>query len=261
MVVIGNSPLEQPLSYKVERAKGYTYRRTWIGHKTAIEGIYATEKNLAESAEVTHDGGGRYTLIATYSFAPGDTETPLETQELDTEIVAQSIFLNETFRALPEKVVNAVRENFENKPQDNTTGSYLKALANIALVCVSGTGGAQYALAKDAYDLLVAGTESFENYSFTMTRTRTCSRQYSQKIPLSDINKVFTTAQLVTVTGNPLLWDVPSLTLTTDEASKPLMAGWRKKTCRVQDVANGQRQMIEVWQLAKWSTRLYQPKV
>jgi hypothetical protein len=250
-MVIGTSPLEQPLRYILSRVNGNTYEKTWIGHKAAIDLLAANEAPFAETIDV-QGRGATYTLKATYAYnRTAGTEIINETQEIDTESVQQSVFTNPTFRGLPSDVVYKVRAAFENKLTDSA--GYTTATGSFS------TDPTIQALAVKAFNLLLDGAESWENFTFVITRTRSVSRVYAaSQIDLSTINKLFTTAQLTAITGNPLLWTIPTLTLTTDEVAKNLFSGWRKKICRVQDVSNGSRAMVEQWQLAKWSKDLYQ---
>lgn len=260
--MIGAAPQLQGFAYNIERVNGRSYERTWIGPVgPGIDGIRIAEEPLAESVRYKEDGAIA-TLTCRYAYSPnGVTEVPQETQELDTDAIQQHIFLNETFSALTAEIQHAILKETESKQSNSTNSSgYRSALNNISKACsLAGLPGLT-SIANTAFDLLMSGTESFETYSFTLNRTRTVSRRYSTKISLSDINKVFNTEQLVATVGNPLLFDVPTVALTSAEGGKRLMAGWRKKACRVVDVANGTRQMVEVWQLAKWSLNLYQAK-
>jgi hypothetical protein len=259
-------PLEQRLSYSVSRVNGRSYTRTWVGHPSSIDAIALVEEPLAEEINVKTDGAVS-TLTARYARPQnGKAEVPLETQELDTEAVQQPIFLNDTFASLTQDVVAEIRKQYETKPTvaDKTKNTYTAALDAIAKVTKAyevGTSTAVFDLANKAFDLLQEGTENFENFSWILTRTRTVSRQYkTTKIEIQDINKIFTTEELAAMVNNLLLFDVPSLVLTADDTRRRRFAGWRKKLAKVTDVANGQRQMIETWQLAKWSLDLYSKK-
>lgn len=245
--------LEQPLRYRLSRISGDEYTRTWVGRQAEIDAIAAAEEPYAEDVEVTGKGA-TYTCVARYAYDPtGGAEIPEESQEIDTEAVQQSIFTNPTFRVLPVETVHAVEQAFETK-KDGATG-YQDGIDAINATTANTT---YQNLAKAAYDLLLEGAENYENYQFVMNRTRTVSSTYStSQIDLSTIAKLYTTGQLVAITGNPLLWNVPSVTLTAEETAKNLFAGWRKRVCRVQIVSTGQRQMIEQWALAKWSLYLY----
>lgn len=262
-VVIGPVPLEQPIEYRVSRVDGLTYTRTWIGPYFAIERVRLIEQRYAESMEV-RSKGAVYTLVGRYAQSePGKAEIPTETQELDTEIAQQSIFLNPKFQVLlpqEQQIVQAVfdtqRDTVVSDPPaiaGDYASPYLAGVARIQ----NATDASRWSLAIAAYDLLLMGSQSWENYSFVLNRTRSASRRYSGKINLSNIGKVCTTADLVKYTGNALLFTTPDLTLTTAETSKNLMAGWRLRVCRVSDTANGSRQMIEQWLLGKHSLDLY----
>lgn len=260
-LVIGTTPLEQPISYNIDRINGSQYQRTWIGPVGLINALAASEQTIAESVRVDVSGATA-TLRAVYGRAiDGSEEVPVETQELDTESLSQSIFLNSTFQALPVGIIDGIRRLHEDPPEATASKTSYQLSIELLQQAVNLTDSTKWDLARRAFDLLRNGTESFELHSFVLTRTRTVSRQYSQKVSLADLDKIFTTQQLVIVTGNPVLFDVPSLALTADEQFKNLMAGWRKKVARVHDVANGTRQVLEVWQLAKWSLDLYAAKV
>src|SRR5436853_1794723 len=128
-------PLEQRLSYSVSRVNGRSYTRTWVGHPDSIDAIALVEEPLAEEINVKTDGAVS-TLTARYARPQnGKVEVPLETQELDTEAVQQSIFLNDTFAVIPLNVVELVRRLYETKPtvaDKSKPDPYTDALAQIA---------------------------------------------------------------------------------------------------------------------------------
>lgn len=253
-VVLGPFPLEQPLTYRVDRTNGFTYTRTWIGPRLSIERIRLVEQRFAESMEVTAQGA-IYTLVARYAQSvPGQAEIPTETQDLDAEIVQQNVLLHPYFQPLTPSDQNAVRSAFQSgmKRSDVIT-TFTSGGGPVDAISSPGN----LTLATQAYDLMINGTESYENHIFVLNRTRTASRRYAGKLNLSNIGKVCTTANLVKYTGNGLLFDTPDLSVTSDEAAKSMIAGWRLRICRCVDKSNGSREMTEQWVLAKHSSLLY----
>jgi hypothetical protein len=261
---LGPLPQEQRVRWRIDRANPSSYRRTWFGTETQLKLIAAIEQRFAETLEFDSDPKGACTLSATYvnkTVLNGGAEVAKETQELDTEAIQQSIFLNKTFQALDAREQLLIRKVFEN--QETRTDALTVLRAPLVIVngdVVGGIRPAFFAMAVRAYDLMVAGTEHFENYSFVLTRTRNVSRRYPGTLDLGNINTIWNTDQLVSYVQNPTLFEVPSLQLTPSEAAKNLSAGWRMKQCRVTDVSDGSRNMIEQWQLAKWSRDLYDLK-
>jgi hypothetical protein len=261
-VILGPIPQEQPLEYKIQRVDGTSYVRTWVGPKATLDTIASVEKFLAESIGLT-GRGATYTLVARYSHlsaADGTTEEPNETQEIDTDLVPQSIFLNETFQALSAASQLLVRKTIDNRE----TRADSMTVFDIAVAANEMTQ-LERPLAEEAWDLLAAGTESFENHAYVLRRSRMASRRFTGtisgiengKLILNKIGRIWTTTELATHVGNPLLFDVPALEITQAETAKNLFAGWRQTVCRVTDTANGSRSLQEEWKLAKWSLHLY----
>lgn len=258
MITLGPLPQEQKVKWRIDRTSGSSYRRTWYGTELQLKLIAQAETLFAETSEFDPGSGGRCTLVCSYvnQIGPNDPEVARETQEIDTEPVQQSILLSPAFQALDAREQLLLRKVFENQETYEDALLVFGAPA-VAGVTQGGINPVRYALAVEAYNLMIMGAESFDNYAFALKRTRSVSRRYPGELDLTSINTLWTTAQLVAYTGNPTLFEVPSLTLTADETVKNLFAGWRMKGCRVADVSDGSRQMVEEWQLAKWSRRLY----
>ena len=245
--LLGDESHDQPLTWRIDR-QGSTMTKTVWGIRSKLELIAMAEKQFAESIEFK-GGHGKSELTLTYARSPisGDAEVPEETQELDTEAVQQSLFLNKTFQPLIAEEQMAVRQAFDQQ----------KTRAEAITHFGEHVDAGRQALALRAWDLMVMGTENFENYSFVLTRQRVCSRRWPGTVDLNSINKLWTTATLADYVQNPLLFAVPSLTLTADQTAKSLVGKWRQKVCRVSDSANGNRVINEVWQLAAWASDLY----
>lgn len=252
-VVLGPTFLEQPIEYRIDRINGNTVTRTWVGPKVYLDLIANAETPFAESMVCT-GRGATYTLVARYiNVHSGESgEIPTETQELDTAPVQQSIFFNPTFQALTAASQMLVRKVVDNRE----TRADAEAVFDTAVALGQMTAG-EKTLALKAFDLIVMGAESYETHAFTLNRVRTASRKYPGSLTLTKAGSIWTTAELNLYVGNPLLFALPDLTLTAEETAKNLFAGWRQIACRVSDTSTGSRQMIEQWQLAKWSLDLY----
>lgn len=262
MVVLGPTYQEQQLSYQLTRINATNYRRSWTGPKAVLDTIAAVEKAFAESIDLRPGpNNGVCTLEALYVNVVSGIEVPEETQELDTRLEQQSIFANKKFQILPAALVQTVRTENENpRASTGTETSHDLAFLEIERVAniTDPTGTLTHAAtAKTAFDLLQYGSDSYEISYYILTRSRRCSRRYSGFLNLSNANKVWTTAQLVDYVGNPLLFSVPSLTVTAEEADHNISAGWKQTVLRVADDATGARVLLESWTLAKYSMDLY----
>lgn len=251
VTILGTHPQIQGVNYSINRIDATTYEIRWIGTLSDINTILASEASYAEGFTIVAEGSV-YTLIGRYVNAGNGSSagTPIVTLELETGSLQQSIFLNPTFQELTEEEVYKIREVFDSRPA--TRGA-----AQTAMNVAGGVTSANLALAMKAYDLMSAGAESFELHSYIITRTQTADRRYSTALTTNTIDLLWSSAQLSTYVGSPHLFAVPSLTLTAKETAKNLFAGWRQMVCRVIDHSNGSRQMVEQWQLAKWSQDLY----
>lgn len=259
MTILGPKVQEQGLAQYSSITTGNQLTRTWIGELGSLQAIFLQETQFAESIRLDADGPTG-TLVANYSRpAPGQVEIPQDTMELDCEELTQSIFVNAYFVGLHHDTIKEIRKQYEQHPDSNpndTDGSYGAALTEINKVA-GKYGPTEVVKADDAFQFLTLQNDSFYNYAFTLNWTRTVSRFYPTNIDLADMNAIFGTAKLVARTGNPKLFDVPPLTLTADDSAKGLVAGWRKRACKVSYLANGKMQLVQSWMLAKWNSKLY----
>lgn len=231
----------------------------WDGPRPVLEGmlgqisVYADQVNFKSK-------GATARIQARYSGPrAGITEVPSETVELDTASTPISIYSAPRYAGLGTEIIKVVKVAVENSNPYKLDYGDIEEAINLKYGAASPSKGPKLALALELYTYAVHGQDSFFFPVHTVTRTRTVSRRYSTKIDQADVNKVFTTQQLSTLLGTQLLFAVPSLVLTAEEANIGLQVGWRKSLLRVNDAANRQRQMVETWELAKW-TLVYKAK-
>lgn len=229
---------------------GQSFTMTWDGPRPMVEQLVSLVQVAAD--EVHFRSEGAYAKITASYSGPraGVTEIPTTSVELDTGMTTIPLETAPRYAAIPLTVLKAVKSAV-----DNTANSETEDLLEIEVAAASlgAPGAAIVNLAKELYRYLVRGHDDFKQPVQTVTRSRMVSRRYSTKIDQADVNKIFTTAQLEQVVGSNLLFDVPSLELSADETAIGIRAGWRKTQLRVVDSTNRQRQMVEVWELWKWT--------
>ncbi len=240
-------PLEQGINYNIS-SDGPYWVRTWIGASSQIAALVDLASLNAESVQFNNEAP-KATLIARYARHPLTGAESVQSKiEIKTEVIPQNVWLAPAYIGLPQSVIKTVVRVFEN----NTV--YTDAVAEIAASAVSDH---DFSLAQELYNLMIMGELHFESFTSSLTFTRIVSRYYSIRTSREELGKVFSTDQVAAYIGDPILFDVPSLTVTADETAKFLVAGWRKRLADVNAVAGGSRTIVENWTLAKWNSKVY----
>jgi hypothetical protein len=260
-------PLEQGIDYTIS-SDGPFWVRTWVGAASQIAVLVPTASINAESIYFRNQAPLAI-LTARYARHPlTGAESVQNKIEIRTEMITQSVFLAPAYIGIPNSVKKVIQTLFENATPAEDTGTgtvlVLGAYSQIIAACANAkpnsyTSDANKALAREVYDLMVGGTTHFEICTSSLTLTRIVSRYYSLKTARTDLDQVFSTAQVSGYIGDPVLFDVPSITVSDDETKLNLIPGWRKRLADINGVAGGSRTIVENWELAKWNKKLYPP--
>lgn len=108
------------------------------------------------------------------------------------------------------------------------------------------------------YKLLRAGVKSIRIFEPVLRHSLTVRSDYTIAITLTNVGKIYTTAQLSSVEGVPsiLLFNLPSGSVARSDALS-VGYGWLKKYPSVTQIAGGKWQIVQEWEYGVWSTDLY----
>jgi hypothetical protein len=251
---VGDQPFyEQPPRLKWDTVSGYTFERKWEGRADfmgfGFNGFIAGAQQAEFSAE-----GCKGTVIARYGNAAydGSVEVPAITFTLRVEEITQSIFKHPNFSFLNSDVIKAIHTARDGATDYQASAKTIETMAG-------GPGTPASIAALTAFGLLLRGDESYAvSQSYTLTMTRTSSSGFKLKLIFANDGKIFTSKQLSTYTGTSLPWSVPqSYNDPLAPAAFSIIFGWRKRGSEVSIMPNGNVQLNEQWQSARWSLQLY----
>lgn len=117
-------------------------------------------------------------------------------------------------------------------------------------VSIAGLTSGQQALAQSYVDAILRGADQYSASRWVLRNTKTVSPMTSVRPVMNNVNRIYTTAQLISD------YSIPNTILFT------LPAGfWLKRTPEVEQLSNGKFQIRQefVWS-EEYSTYLYQPK-
>ncbi len=254
MKQIGDQPFyEQAPRLKWDINTGYTFERSWEGHAGLLGFGFSSFTPGAQQADFSAKGA-MGTVVARYGNAhwDGSTEVPTISFTLRVEEITQSIFKHPNFSFLSSEIIKAI-----HTARDGST-DYQASAATIQTLC-GGPGTPATVAALTAFGLLLRGDESYAvSQSYALTMTRTSSRAFPLGLIFANDGKIFTSAQLAAYTGTSLPWSIPQ---SYDDPAAPaafaIVFGWRKRGSEVAYLPNGNWQLNEQWQSARWSLTLY----
>lgn len=242
--VIGQqTPVEQPWTYEQDFVNGVIVRRSWRGEAKRVLGFIQAVKN-SNPQRIRYTSDGTEAVIeAEYNLPQfGQKEIPVVIIDLHTYEVQTPSEFHAAFAGITDARI-----------------AEIKGIANRIMSGQSATlptDGTELNL----YDLLVRGQPAYIQLSYTLTRTVTASRFYPFTLSYTNDGKIFSAVQLSSELNSldAIVPTLPALTLNASEiASGAYVAGWRKSAVHYQTASNGNRQLHETWQLAKWSSVLY----
>jgi len=115
------------------------------------------------------------------------------------------------------------------------------------------------------FHLLVRGTTHYADTQYVIRHTTNVARDYSQNISDLNVNRIYTTAQLIAECANASSWLYPmparlvyKITQLPAPASRlKYLWGWRKLASTETTTANGRIEITTEYWLEQWSTVLY----
>jgi hypothetical protein len=270
--VSATGPLEQGIDYTIS-SDGPFWVRTWIGAASQIAVLVPVAAINAESIQFRNEAP-KAILTARYARHPiTGAESVQNHIEIKSEIETASLFVVPAYAGIPKSVKQIIQKVFDEQlpVRDFTDSTANPPVTTPGVVSVITQACKQApdvndpgtpcdpALSLELYSLMVGGTLHFEVYSTSLTFTRIVSRYFSTKLSRDDIGQLFSTAQVAAYIGDPILFDVPSLTITDAETALGFVPSWRKRLADINAIAGGSRTMVENWSLNKWNKKIYPP--
>jgi hypothetical protein len=253
MPVIGEPILEQPLKVGYDQISGFKFERTFEGLANLVLARAVDEiRNRCISFEFESRGLAAR-MTSRYGNVPvdGSAEQPTSQIQLRGQEVTQSIWKHPNFSPLPIAVQWAIIKAAQS------TDSYAAAIAEL-IRTATDAGITDFTFVNAALALLTADDSGYiVAQSYVLTWTRTASRFYNPSINFSYDNTIFSTAGLAAWTGSALPFAIPNFPAVENTEALRLKYGWRKMETEFVDISNGNRQITEAWQSARWTGWLY----
>jgi hypothetical protein len=248
--IIGPLHHEQPFSISFDRLSGTTQVRRWAGAHHAVLAEAAIQSNWADNLQFDSTGASA-SLAARFGGAQDGSTEILTTQfEMRGEEITQSIWKHPGLSGISRATQKKVRDMVES------TDDY--ATCSAAITTTASTNSDSVFAALSAFDLLMEGTDSYlVAQSYVFIRTRTGSRNYQAVLEFTYDGYIWSSAQVATYVGDPAPFNVPSLPAVANSERLLLAYGWRKRPTDVIRISNGNQQITESWQSARWTTLLY----
>ena len=226
---------EQPQRYGWDESGPYLVR-TWHGTRAEIVAQYVICIAAGATGEVKQ-GIGTDILEARYSeptTGPGSPETVINTWEFFANVIEKDVLQADL------ATINAISDADRNTIQKWTDPDNEPSL--------SGT-------AQTVYRLMSKGVKSVRVNQPVLRHTQTVGDSYSVKASLTNVGKVYTTAQLQSAEDLPsdVLFNLPSDT----SNHTGMVYGWLKMHPTVRLAARQKTQIEQEWEYGLYSTTLY----
>ncbi len=268
-VYLGDFSVTGPhdVNYKYTPNQGWTTTFTYTGQQARIDTIadqYAIS-NTGASLEISQDSSPLRKLVVTFDYkydgSPTTSEVPINNWELLGSDLNKDVYEGERMIALGASVITAIRLAVQNvNAADVTTAATAYSDATGAITAAALAAGVSQSDALDFFDVLVKGTTSFPHSEFVLKRTQSVSNTYATKFALNDINKLYTTEQILAEAEIPstIIFDISLI-----EVPPPQLGytwAWLKRSPQVATSAGARIQVTQEYWLEQWADILYRFK-
>lgn len=191
-------------------------------------------------------------LVATYGGTSPANQQPdieLDSWEVQVNHIQKDLFEHPKARAISADVVAQMRKGLK---EDKKASELSPALTGDAAVL---------------YDLYQRGTTHFELAQYVVRHTTNVGPTYAKNISDSNVEKIYTTAQLKSECSNAALWARPiparllqkidTIQSQLSAAQSGYMWGWKKLGSPEAQAANGRINITTEYWLEQWSTWIY----
>lgn len=225
--------------------QGWSTIEEWEGSRNACTNKQGEYAAVGIRSDLSHDGP-KWRLNVTIGDivrTGGEDELPVDTWEIDTEWVQNSIYENPKVLELAGTVVTlaAWREEIT------------RAMKKTPPALDSQTPAGKVRL----FEHIVRGVEAYESKRIVVSRVRTISVGYAGQFTCDAVDKIYTTARLVTTFGIPV---AIANRLPPNPSYVPANSAWswkqRRSSSRFQLRVNKVEEVFD-FVFAAWSTILY----
>jgi len=247
---VGAPILEQPTAIEFNRQSGNIVTRRWVGLNNAVLAEASIQSLYADNLQFESHGAAA-SLTARYGTPQDGSEEILITQfEMRGEEITQSIWKHPIYSAISKTTQKVIKTAVDSED------SYSVSLGKIHPSAVANGDNTTHC--DNAFDLLIEGTDNYlVDQSYVFIRTRTGSRNYQAVLEFTGDGKIWSSGQVATYVGDPAPFNVPSLSAVANSQALQLAYGWRKRPTDVTRISNGNQQITESWQSARWTMLLY----
>lgn len=244
---------EQPLQWDYRQGKGWTWARSFHGPKAAAPG--KAQELIASGYDVTYreEQGPNAYVYATFGGQDDvgtPNEQPIKIWERAVNRVEKSIFEHPSVVNLKNTTVG-----------DNDLLTWLrlaadeKSLRNVDPDVSPVTHADFYS----AYDLILAGVESFIVNQPVVRLTETVSSRYARTAIRSNVGSILTPEVMTLTTGNGE--SAPAMVIDSKALPAGLSGiakyGYLKNEPQISQAANNRWQVSTEWEAGFWATFLY----
>lgn len=225
--------------------QGWSTVEEWEGSKNACTNKQGEYFGVNVRTDLSHDGP-KYRLTATIGEIQrtgGEQEQPVDTWEIDTEWVQNSIYENPNVLQLAGTVLTLAAWKEEIDRARKKTPPALD----------SSTPAGKVTL----FEHIVRGVEAYEVKRIVLSRVRSVSVGYAGQFTCDAVDKVYTTARLISSFGIP---SAIAARLPANPAYTPTNSAWSWKQRRASSRFSLRINKVEEvfdFVFAAWSTTLY----
>lgn len=242
--------------------RGIVLVESYSGQTQALLSLAVALRNIGVVCEVTEEGG-RGTMTAQWGDVndPSNIEAPNDTFEITTDIYEESHWNNPLVWAAASST--AVGTNFRESG-DSTEDLVARWRDRVEYVVKSSDLGGPVPVATTGFTGMLAhlyirqlaGETSYEIERCVLTRVRTFSIRYSDRVQLQSNGTVYSTGSLVSAFAVPSVI-AGKLPATPSAAPVGTAWGWKKRQDRSLYTFSGKVEETRDWVFAPHSTSLY----
>lgn len=240
-------PVKQPTEYVFDPTRGYQRIDRWESAGNNLWGIAAQMAALGIGYQFT-PSAAKSVLIAQASGAEaGQPEATTDTWQIVGNEIQKDLFEHPRAAALDGPTIEKIRTNLENHKSPTT-------------ITPPFTGDAAL-----VYDLEFRGTTHYAVGQYVLRHTTNVSNSYAVNVSDVNVERIYTTAQLITECANPNSWAYPIpgrlqyklQNITAPTVRSGYLWGWRKLPSTETTAAGNRIEIVTEYWLEQWSTLIY----
>ena len=244
--------VEQPQERAWDSRRGYVTTRKFEGTASSLETLATTLASQGYSWNIQYGPVCKLTASISADFDSGsgsvtEVETVVDTWELSANVAEKDILNSESALVTTAQAdLRTLRDILDGK----------KDIDLLTSSDVTTSAGWKLAL------LISQGVKSTIVYQPILRHTQTASNGWTVPNSLTNVGKVYTTAQLLSAENVPVslnnnLTASSSVTRTDTGTDIVYTYGWLKTHPQIVDAAFQKIQVVQEWQWGLWSTDLY----